>query len=378
MTDDGSRDDGARQERAGQERAGQERASDGGAGQDKIIDGAQPAPDDPIAAEMAALFAVALSDEPPSRVSPLSVIAEARRGRAIGAHRRRTWLVGVAAAAVLVTAGVVVVPRMLSGTGSATAASSPMAVSAASGVAGSASAAAASSAADAAAPEGASDGAGAEAASTPTTVAQADSGGGKASEASQPTGPAGGNGYSVAAGTGAAGEGNTDTARAPGPAAATSTAASAAAAASSAASAGCAWTELGADAVAAARAALPAGMVDHAASLSGPCDPAAVAGAVLVPAGTDQGGTASSGPGQVAGITVTITREGPGACLQYPADGRCVPTGAPDAFDVGTRQVFVYAGGLQTRLDLDPGVGEQQPTVQQLAAAGRAVLATFG
>lgn len=366
--DDAFSDDGACRDEIGSERPGN-------TGADESVDGTERSPDDPIAddpiaAEMSALFAVVLSDEPQSRVSPLSVIAEAGRGRAIRSHRRRTWLVGVAAAAVLITAGAVVVPRMLPGGDASVAGSGSVVVGAVSDASEPGSAAAAAP----------------NAAPSPESRALADQDpAAKTAEASRPTGPESpaGPGYSVAteadqaaqpSATVPAGSAYPESSAA---ASGLGSAPASSAAAGSADAPNCAWTALGADAVAAARAALPAGSVGYAASLSGPCDPVVVAAALLVPVGEGQS-TAASATTRPVGVTVTITREGPAACLRYPAGARCLPTAARDAFAVGTQMVFVYVDGLQAKLDLHPASGMKPPTVGQLAAAGRAVLATLG
>src|SRR5690606_37826580 len=90
---------------------------------------------DPVAAELSAIFAAALADEPPSRVTAASVLREARgeKTRARGGFGARLasgpmslkWAGGLVAAAALIGAVIVVSPNMSgSGADSASLASS--------------------------------------------------------------------------------------------------------------------------------------------------------------------------------------------------------------------------------------------------------------
>lgn len=121
-----------------------------------------PTGTDPVPEELAALFAMALADEPPSRVTAESVLAEARRGahgeavgrlrgeNRVGRGRLASWFApggpglkwagGVVVAAALVVGAVVVAPT-LGGHGTATSSADSAAMAAAAGSAGPAAAA---------------------------------------------------------------------------------------------------------------------------------------------------------------------------------------------------------------------------------------------
>lgn len=98
---------------------------------------------DPVANELSALFAAALADEPPSRVTAESVLREVRAGNRVGRGGFAGWLAsgplslkwagGLVAAAALIAAVIVTVPNVGSSTDSTTAAGSQIYSSAAAG-----------------------------------------------------------------------------------------------------------------------------------------------------------------------------------------------------------------------------------------------------
>lgn len=134
---DGSFDDDTARDAAGKDSAGN------GAGYDAALDESSAqsvspagagADTDPLAGELSAIFAAALADEPPSRVTAESVLREARGEKRSGRSGFGAWLVsgraparwagGLVAVAALVAAVIVVAPTTRSGTDSAVTAAS--------------------------------------------------------------------------------------------------------------------------------------------------------------------------------------------------------------------------------------------------------------
>ncbi len=330
------------------------------------------------AAFAATLFASALTDEPAitdrtsaliaaartaaDRPEPVDQLALRRR------QRRKNWVTGVLVAAAVGAVAVIAGPKLFGGTAQNTADSAV-------------SAAATSAAASMGAPEyvtgdsdsaagGAAAGTSSEAAA-PAPVAGGTSAG-SASSAAESSAASGESGPSSAAASSAAATAATSTqaadsggVRAPVATAVPESPSAGATVPTTIASSTCSWKLLPADAVRAAGAAvgIPAAATHRA--VVGDCQEHRVGG-VQIPA-----------VGSTPGLTVTVVRGTPGACVD---SGSCVrPTGTAGprySYQRAAGGVVVYDDGLEVTVVADAPAGVTV-TQDELAAAGRAVLAAL-